>query len=97
MNNGEVEDDPQTENWIPTSAYNLAHSFRQTHGDELTVDLVNVMLRDLNTIYRDREKKQVARIKQQSQEEVNKLKRKLSYRPHYDEVGMKKNKQSLKR
>lgn len=55
------------------------------------------MLRDLNRIYRDREKKQLARIKLQSQEQVNKLKRKLSYRPTFDEVTAKKNKQTLKR
>lgn len=55
------------------------------------------MLRDLNKIYRERERKQVCRIKQQCQDEVNKLKRKLSFRPHFDEVGAKKNKQALKR
>ena len=75
----------------------MAHSFRKTHGDELSFALVNDMLRDLNKIYRERERKQVCRIKQQCQDEVNKLKRKLSFRPHFDEVGAKKNKQALKR
>ena len=55
------------------------------------------MLRDLNRIYRDRERKQVARIKLQCQEELNKLKRKLTFRPTFDEVASKKNKQALKR
>lgn len=55
------------------------------------------MLRDLNHIFREREKKQIARIKQQSQEQLNKLKRKLSYRPHFDEYGARKNTQALKR
>ena len=45
------------ENWIPSTAYNLAHNFRERHGDELSTELVNEMLRDLNRIYRDREKK----------------------------------------
>lgn len=39
----------------------------------------------------------MARVKLQSQEQVNKLKRKLSYRPTYDEITAKKNKQTLKR
>jgi len=91
------EEDVFNENWIPNSAYNLAHSFRARHGDELTFDLVNDMLRDLNKIYREREKKQIARFKLSSQEEVNKLKRKLTFRPTYDEVTGRKNKQTLKR
>ena len=85
------------ENWIPNQAYNMAHQFRKEHGDELTFELVNEMLRDLNRIYREREKKQIARVKQQAQDEVNKLKRKLTYRPTFDEVAAKKNKQNLKR
>ena len=70
----------------------MAHSFREQHGDELSFELVNEMLRDLNRIYRDREKKVVARGKQHATEELNKLKRKLTYRPTYDEVAAKKNK-----
>ena len=91
-----MDDQDQTgvpsDNWIPNTAYNLAHSFRAKHGDELSFELVNEMLRDLNCIYRDREKKQLARVKLQAQEQVNKLKRKLSYRPTYDEITAKKNK-----
>ena len=86
-----------SDNWIPNQAYNLAHSFRIKHGDELSIELVNEMLRDLNNIYRDREKRQMARVKLQSQEQINKLKRKLSYRPTYDEIAAKKNKSTLKR
>ena len=55
------------------------------------------MLRDLNLIYREREKKQIARVRQQANEEVNKLKRKLVFRPGFDEVTAKKNKQALKK
>ena len=99
MTTGNASEDEQAlnDNWIPNSAYNLAHGFKQQHGDELTFELVNEMLKDLNRIYRERERKQVQRVKQQSQEEINKLKRKLTYRPTYDEVGARKNKQTLKR
>ena len=88
----EGDEDQTADNWIPNTAYNLAHSFRAQHGDELSTELVNEMLRDLNRIYRDREKKQATRLKQQAQEQVNKLKRKLSFRPSYDEITAKKNK-----
>lgn len=50
--------------WIPEPAYALAHQFRSKHGGELTVDLVNTLLSDLNKIWREREKKQISRIKQ---------------------------------
>ena len=78
-------------------SHDVHHSFRARHGDELSFDLVNDMLRDLNRIYRERERKQVARSKQQNTEELNKLKRKLTFRPTFDEVTAKRNKQTLKR
>jgi hypothetical protein len=60
---------------VPDPAYSLAHNFRQTHGGELTVDLVNSLLADLNKIWREREKKQIARIKQQAKDEIIQLRR----------------------
>ena len=95
--NASEDEQAQNDNWIPNQAYNLAHGFRQKHGEDLTFELVNDVLKDLNRIYRERERKQLTRVKQQSQEEINKLKRKLTYRPTYDEVGARKNKQTLKR
>ena len=52
-----VDDESAHDNWIPNSAYSMAHSFRKTHGDELSFELINDLLRDLNKIYREREKK----------------------------------------
>ena len=49
--------------WVPESAFSLAHKFKRLHGNELSTDLVNSLLSDLNKIWRDREKKQLARIK----------------------------------
>ena len=86
-----VDEEEVNDNWIPNSAYSMAHSFRKTHGDELSFDLINDMLRDLNKIYREREKKQITRIKAQSRDELNLLKRKLSYRAPFDEVTHRKN------
>ena len=49
---------------MPGDAYTVAHNFRKKHGDELTPDLINSLLAELNRIWRDREKKQVSRIKE---------------------------------
>ena len=74
----------------------MAHSFRKTHGDELSFELVNDMLRDLNKIYRERERKQIARIKAQCKDEINMLKRKLSFRTPFDELYHRKNMSTMR-
>jgi hypothetical protein len=61
--------------WVPDPAFNLAHQFRQKHGNELTIELVNTLLADLNKIWREREKKQISRVKQQAREELVAMKR----------------------
>lgn len=75
----------------------MAHNFRDRHGDELSAELVNELLKGLNAIYSQREKKTVQRIKKDSREELNQLKRKLMYRPTYDEMQTKRTINSLKR
>lgn len=88
-----IEDQPTQENdgeWVPDPAFQLAHQFRQKHGNELTFDLVNSLLSDLNKIWKEREKKQISRIKSQARDELNVLKRQLSYRTPYDQVVQKK-------
>jgi hypothetical protein len=48
---------------IPDRAYSLAHDFRQKHGQELSLNLVNTLLSDLNKIWRERERKTILKIK----------------------------------
>lgn len=80
-----IEDsNEENADWVPEPAFTLAHNFRRLHGNELTVDLVNSLLGDLNRIWREREKKQINRIKAQCREELNTLKRQLSFRTSYD-------------
>jgi len=62
----------------------------------LTPALINSLLADLNKIWRDREKKQISRIKAQCTQEVNSLKRQLSHRTPYDHLQYKKSVSSLK-
>jgi hypothetical protein len=62
---GVVED-----GWLPGEAYNLAHGFREEHGSELTPQLVNQLLSDLNRIWSERERKQLLRVKQQAAAEI---------------------------
>ena len=83
--------------WIPQDAYSLAHSFRLSHGSELTPHLINQLLTDLNRVWRERERKQISRIKQNSLQEIHQLKRQLSNRAPFDEVTAKKSIARLQR
>jgi hypothetical protein len=49
--------DLESEQWMPQEAFTLAHNFRDRHGNDLTPQLINQLLSDLNRIWRDREKK----------------------------------------
>lgn len=49
--------DIESEHWMPQEAYNLAHTFRDQHGSDLTPALINQLLGDLNKIWRERERK----------------------------------------
>lgn len=84
------ENNEEDADWVPEPAFSLAHNFKRLHGNELTTDLVNSLLSDLNKIWRDRERKQLARIKNQCREELNTLKRQLSFRTSYDQLVSKK-------
>ena len=92
----EDEDEVQ-DGWVPNDAYALAHGVRKQFGNELTPDLINDMLRDLNKIWREREKKQLTRLKTAHANELNNLRRKLTHRTPLDEVVSKKNMACLKK
>jgi hypothetical protein len=49
-----------------------------------------MLLSDLNKIWREREKKQISRIKSSTTNELNDMKRKLSHRAPYDIVHCNK-------
>lgn len=43
--------------WIPGDARTLAHDFRLQHGNDLSPELIAGLLKDLNKIWGDRERK----------------------------------------
>ncbi len=82
---------------MPQEAFTVAHEFRERHGNDLTPSLINQLLGDLNRIWRERERKQISRIKLQCSQEINQLKRQLINRAPFDEVTAKKNIARLQR
>ena len=53
----------------------MAYQFRGEHGNDLSPELINQLLSNLNKIWQEREKKQIKRLTTQHKEEVTKLKR----------------------
>lgn len=66
---------PDEDEWVPGEAFATAYQFRSKHGNDMTPDLINQLLSNLNKIWQDREKKQINRINKKCQEEITQLKR----------------------
>ena len=75
VNTKAKEIDELTDDWMPEQAYTTAHDFRKKFGAQLTPELVNVLLSDLNKIWRESVRKQLSRVKSSCKDEVDKLKR----------------------
>ena len=78
------------DNWIPGDAFKIANDFRSKNGNDLSPELITQLLRSLNQLWRDREKKQISRIKAKCQEEVNAAKRVNHGKYPYVEVQLRK-------
>lgn len=86
------EEEPKLEDeeWIPGEAFATAQQFRSKHGNDMTPELINQLLSNLNKIWMEREKKQINRIKKDSREEITQLKRQLVSRTPWDALQSKK-------
>lgn len=71
---------------IPTEAFKAANIFRTQHGNDLSPELINQLLQNLNMIWREREKKAVARAQKKFQDERQALRRQMQSRQPYDAI-----------
>ena len=76
----------EEEDWIPEEAFKVAHDFRNRCASQVSQALMNQLLTDLNAIWRDREKKRIARVQNLSHREIQYLRRQISFRKPYDQV-----------
>jgi len=65
----------ENDDWIPEEAFKVAHDFRNRCASSVSQALMNQLLQDLNAIWRDREKKQIARVQNQAHKEIQYLRR----------------------
>lgn len=90
----------EKEDWIPEDAYKIAHEFRNKCASNISKAMMNQMLTDLNKVWRQRENKQIQRIKSQMTREIESLRRGLAqkkpYVQHLQDQEVKRLKQELK-
>lgn len=67
----------EEDDWIPSEAFDVAYSYRNQYGSELTDVLINKLLKSLNSVWRDRERRQIARVKTRCTHDIEKLKRQI--------------------
>lgn len=93
----EKEDPFNGDNWVPADAYNCAYEFRNKYNVEMSESLINDLLSALNKIWREREKKQISRIKTKYQSEIMGLRRKANMSTTFDEFTASKTISKLKK
>jgi hypothetical protein len=93
----EKEDPFNGDNWVPADAYRCCYDFRNKYNVEMSENLINDLLSALNKIWRDRENKQIARIKTKYQTEVMNLRRKSNMKSSFDEFTAVKTINKLKK
>lgn len=86
----------EEENWIPAEAYRVAEAFRQEQGLALSLAQLNQLLAELNNVWRERERRQVNKIKQETTLEVMNLRRQLALRLPFDVLNEEQQVRKLK-
>ena len=83
--------DPNAEedNWVPQEAFDVAYKYKNEYGGELTDTLINKLLQSLNHVWRNRERRQIARVKTQCNREIGKLRRQIQQTAPLEEVKTK--------
>ena len=64
------------ENWIPNEAFNIIYDFKKKYNIEINDKIISDLLGCLNQVWRDKETKQITRVKAKYQREIIDLKKK---------------------
>lgn len=73
-------------NWLPTDALRLSIDFKLRHLPHVSMDLIGEFLRQLNEIWRLREKRHIARLKRKLGKQISGVKRNVLNKVPYAEV-----------
>ena len=62
--------DEEIEDWMPAEAFKIAHDFKNKCAGQISTSLMNTFLKDMNKVWKEREDKQIAKIKSECNHEV---------------------------
>lgn len=85
------------EGWVPSDSYTLANEFRHTHAPHASAEAFADLLLRLNAVWRQREQRRVARLKERFREERAHLSRRLRHSVPHDAVAHEVEIERLKR
>lgn len=71
----DIRPEEEMADWVPEEAFRLAHDFRTKNGNKICKTLINQLLTDLNTVWKNREATTISRIKSEANREVQYLRR----------------------
>jgi hypothetical protein len=74
------------ESWIPEETFKVGHDFRNKCAGQISASLMNQFLSDLNKIWKQREDRQITRIKAECNRELQYLRRQVQFKKPYDQV-----------
>jgi len=77
-------------NWVPMDAYKCANDFSRKYQFDMSDEMISELLASLNKIWRDREKKVIARTKTKYEGEVLNLRRQMTMKTGFDEFSAMK-------
>ncbi|KAG8468404.1 hypothetical protein KFE25_013487 [Diacronema lutheri] len=87
----------EKEGWVPSDAYTLANEFRHEHTPGVPPEVFADLLLRLNAVWRQREQRRVARLKERFREERARLSRRHAHALPFEVVAQEAEVERLKR
>lgn len=87
----------EKEGWVPSDAFTLANEFRHEHAPNVNAQVFADLLLRLNAVWRQREQRRVARLKERFREERVRLSRRHKQTVPYELVAQEAEVERLKR
>lgn len=84
----------ETQNWVPLKVTKAIEVYKK--APELSDDVLNTLMLEINKSYREREKGQISKLKHEYQSKIDDLKRQLLMRKPYDNVRTQRQNSRLK-
>ncbi|CAI2362783.1 unnamed protein product [Moneuplotes crassus] len=82
-----IDPNIEKDHWIPQEAFEIAYKIKTEHDGQLNDLMINQLLQSLNKVWRERERKNIARIKSSCNHQLQKMKRQITHTEPLTEVN----------